>query len=253
MVVIDDYSRYPEAIIIPSLQAKTVIPELDKIFSRHGIPKVVRTDNGPPMNSEDFAKFANYLGFTHRKCTPLWPRANGEAERFISTLIKSIRASVKQKKTWKQELCKFLRQYRATPHSTTNVSPFELLYGRKMSIMLPDAKRELRDFAGLRERDAQMKRKMKANADKSLHARESNIAIGDTVLAKQKKRNMLSTPYDPNPMTVTKRKGNCVTAKGGNGSVIKRNSSFFKRFEGEPSESNHRRRLQREEVLKTTS
>ncbi|KAJ8047536.1 hypothetical protein HOLleu_06562 [Holothuria leucospilota] len=64
MVVVDDYSRYPEAVVVTSLQAKTVIPELDKIFLRHGIPKVVRTDNGPPMNSED-SKFANYLGFTH--------------------------------------------------------------------------------------------------------------------------------------------------------------------------------------------
>ncbi|KAJ8043932.1 hypothetical protein HOLleu_11257 [Holothuria leucospilota] len=94
MVVADDYSRYPEAVVVTSLQAKTVIPELDKIFSRHRIPKVVRTNNGPPMNSEDFSKFANYLGFTQRKCTPLWPHANGEAERFIRTLVKSIRASV---------------------------------------------------------------------------------------------------------------------------------------------------------------
>ncbi|PIK54057.1 hypothetical protein BSL78_09038 [Apostichopus japonicus] len=155
------------------------------------------------------------LGFTHRNCTPLWPRANGEAERFIRMLVKSIWVSVSQKINWKQELYRFLHQYRATPHNTTNVSLLELLYGRKMSILLPDAKRKLSDFASLHERVVQIKRKMKANAEKSLHARESNIANGDTVLVKQKKWNMLSTPYDTNPMTVTKRKGNCVTADGG--------------------------------------
>ena len=38
-------------------------------------------------------KFAEYLGFKHRKITPLWPKANAESERFMRTIEKTIRAA----------------------------------------------------------------------------------------------------------------------------------------------------------------
>ena len=78
LVVVDDYSRYPEVEILKSTSAKAVIPHLDSIFARQGIPNVVRTDNGPPFNSHDFHLYATHLGFKHRKVTPAWPKANGE-------------------------------------------------------------------------------------------------------------------------------------------------------------------------------
>ena len=125
LVVTDDFGRYPEVEILRSTSAKAV-PHLDSIFVRQGIPNVVRTDNGPPFNSKDFQKFATHLGFTHRRITPAWPRANGEAERLIRTLEKAIRTAVIEGKNWKQELFTSLRQYRATPHSTTGKSPSDV-------------------------------------------------------------------------------------------------------------------------------
>ena len=80
LVVMDDYSRFPEVEIVGSTSAKTVIPKLDSIFACQGIPVVVKSDNGPPFNSDDFRNFVRHLGFTHRKVTPLWPQANGEVE-----------------------------------------------------------------------------------------------------------------------------------------------------------------------------
>ena len=80
LVAIDNYSRFPEVEIISSNAAKVVIPKLDAIFARHGIPETVYSDNGPPFNSEDFAMFAKHLGFRHRPVIPLWPQANGEAD-----------------------------------------------------------------------------------------------------------------------------------------------------------------------------
>ena len=82
--------------------------------------------------------FADYLGFKHRRITPCWPRANGEAERLVQTLEKSIRITHLEGKNWKQELYKFLRQYRATPHSTTSVSPSEALNNRKLKTTIPE-------------------------------------------------------------------------------------------------------------------
>ena len=51
LVVMDDYSRFPKIEIITSTSARSVIPKLDHIFATFGIPKVVRSDTGPPFNS----------------------------------------------------------------------------------------------------------------------------------------------------------------------------------------------------------
>ena len=72
---------------------------------------MVKTDNGPPFNSECFQMFATQLGFRHRRITPVWVRANEEAERFMKTLEKAVRTAVIQGKNWRQELFTFPRQY----------------------------------------------------------------------------------------------------------------------------------------------
>ena len=172
LVVIDEYSRFPEVEIVKSTSAKSIILRLDAIFARQGIPDELKTDNGPPVNGIEFSNFAKNLGFHHRKVQPLWPRANGEAERFMQNLGKCVRTAILEDKNWKQELYKFLRQYRATSHTTTNVSPNEALNGRKLKTNLPEVSpasarqntlQDTRKTMG--ERDAEQKSKIKAYAD----------------------------------------------------------------------------------------
>ena len=119
MVVTDEYSRFVEVETVSSTAAAAVIPKLDKIFATHGIPELLKTDNGPPFTSYSFKAFARELGFQHRKITPLWPKANAEAERFMRTLGKAIRTARAHQRDWQKELNTFLRNYRSTPHSST--------------------------------------------------------------------------------------------------------------------------------------
>jgi transposase InsO family protein len=53
--------RYPVVDTLTSLTAKSVIPLLDKTFSIFGIPKELKSDNGPPFNSQEFRKFADNI------------------------------------------------------------------------------------------------------------------------------------------------------------------------------------------------
>ena len=57
LVVIDLYSRYPEVDIVKSTSAQAIIPKLDRIFATHGLPKKVKSDNGPPFNGSDIRRF----------------------------------------------------------------------------------------------------------------------------------------------------------------------------------------------------
>ena len=93
IVVIDQYSRSVEVETVLSSSAGAVIPKLDKIFATHGIPELLKTDNGPPFTSHSFEVFAKELGFQRRKITSLWPKPSAEAERFMHTLGKAIRTT----------------------------------------------------------------------------------------------------------------------------------------------------------------
>ena len=228
LLITDDFSRFPVVDIVKSTSAKTVLPKLDRTFSELGIPEVMRTDNGPPFNGQEFKSFSHDMGFKHRKVTPRWPRANGEVERFVRT-VKKIRKTAKvEGKNFKQELNRFLRNYRATPHTTTRIPPATLMFGRSMKVKLPEVSSNQPD-ADLVKQDQTAKSKMKEYADKKNYVKPSAIQPGDSVLVRRDDNKRKSdTPYHPEPYTVTEKKGSMVTAQNADGKAVTRNSSFFK-------------------------
>ena len=228
LLVVDDYSRFPFVEPVSSTSASAVIPKLDQLFSTFGAPRVVKSDNGPPFNGEEFTKFACVLGFKHRKVTPLWPRANGEVERFVKTLKKCIKAAKVEGRNWRKELQAILRNYRTTPHATTGVAPAVLLLKRPVRNKLPQPNHIDPVAEIVRERDSSQKLKMKAHADNKAYVKPCNISPGDAVLVKRPfSVSKGGTVYDHTPMTVVSKKGSMITAKGENRTVT-RNSSFFK-------------------------
>ena len=231
LVIYDDYSRYPVVEVITSVSSQVVIPRLNKIFAEFGVPEILRSDNGPPFNGKEFAEFARRIGFHHRRVAPLWPRANGEAERFMRTLKKSIEAAKVEHRPWQEELCELLRNYRATPHCTTGKPPATILFNRPMRTKFPEAPCNKEDPASIRHRDELAKSKMKRYADDKAYVKRSKLAEGDTVMVKRDPSTKKSgTPYDPEPYIVTQRKGTMITAKR-EGKEITRNSSFFKQLD----------------------
>ena len=108
LVVVDDYSCYPFVKIVSSAPAAATIPRLDYLFSMFGTPEVVKSDNGPPFQSEDFVRFVKIEGFKHHRVMLLWPRANGEVERFVQTLKKAIKSAKIEGQNWRKEIQQFL-------------------------------------------------------------------------------------------------------------------------------------------------
>jgi len=142
LVGVDYYSRWFEVEILHATTSSKIVETLDNWFTNHGIPEVIISDNGPQFRSEEFVRYVQSLGVTHRKITPYSPQANGEVERQNKTLLKAIRIAHSEGKDWKRELNKFLVAYRSTPHSVTGKSPFEIMYGRKMKTKLPSPNKE---------------------------------------------------------------------------------------------------------------
>ena len=60
--------------------ASSVIAALKSIFSRHGVPSVFVSDNGPQYDSKEVKEFAGYYYFKHITKSPYHPQSNGLAE-----------------------------------------------------------------------------------------------------------------------------------------------------------------------------
>ena len=97
-----------------------------EMFATHCLPDVLKSENGPPFQSNEFKQFMKENGIKYQRTTPLWPQANSEAENFMKPMEKAIYAAHLEKKNWRKELYRFLLNYRATPHTTTKFAPAKL-------------------------------------------------------------------------------------------------------------------------------
>ena len=58
IVVVNYYSRYPEVLRLTSMTSARVIEHLNSVFARHGVPAIIRSDNGPQFSSAEFHSFS---------------------------------------------------------------------------------------------------------------------------------------------------------------------------------------------------
>lgn len=107
------------------------------MFQIHGIPIQIVTNNGPQLISAEFKDFMEQQDIEYRRVTPLWPQVNGEVKRQNRSILKRLKIAQVEKRNWRDELSDYLTMYRTTPHSTTGVSPSEMLFKRKIRTRLP--------------------------------------------------------------------------------------------------------------------
>ena len=233
IAVIDYYSRYFECAFLSSTTAERVIEFLDTVFARFGYPETLRTDNGPQFVSDAFQQYLATSGINWLSTTPFWPRANGEIERTNRTLLKTLKIAKMNGRDMSAELRKFLVAYRSTPHSSTGVAPYTMLFGRDMKTKLPTVPAIEYDSAlyeQAAENDAYRKLSAKLNADQRNRAAHSEIEVGDTVFLRQNKQNKLDPDFGSEKFVVRGKYGSDIVCEGTeNFQSIRRNVSFAKK------------------------
>ena len=88
------------------------------------------SDNGTQFTALEFEEFCRLNGIVHTKVAPYHPSSNGLAERAVRVFKQGLRKQTGG--SISDQLSRMLLQYRITPHSTTGLSPAELLMGRKL-------------------------------------------------------------------------------------------------------------------------
>lgn len=109
------------------------------IFSRHGIPEKLVSDN-MPFNSFEFRKFCNDWEVNLVTSSPRYPQSNGLAERYVQTMKRLL----KKAKYCNNDSFLSLLEFRNTPISGMSASPAELLMSRKLRTRVPQQRTQLR-------------------------------------------------------------------------------------------------------------
>ena len=129
LIVVDSHSKYIEAEVVKNVSSEETVECLTTIFSRHGLPDTIVSDNATSFKSSKFEEFIHNNSLNHITSPPYSPSSNGQAERGVR-VIKDL---MKKNSTgsFRTRLSNILLFYRSKPHSVTGISPCEALNNRK--------------------------------------------------------------------------------------------------------------------------
>ena len=171
LLVVDAYSKWLEVAVVNSANAITTVEKLRGIFATHGLPNTLVSDNGAVFTSEEFETFTRKNGIKHIRTTPYHPSSNGQVERVVQVFKEGTERSGSG--TLETKLNRFLFHYRTTPHTTTGLTPAELLMGRHirthLDLMHPDLTTEVH---------AKQQRQV---TDRNKGTKDRTVAVGETV------------------------------------------------------------------------
>ncbi|XP_031333839.1 uncharacterized protein K02A2.6-like [Photinus pyralis] len=197
LVITDAHTKWLEVLKMNLTTAEKTIEALRSIFARFGLPKFVCSDNGPPFNSVELHNYFHCNGITHILTAPYHPSSNGQAENSVKLVKQYFKKCLHENKSYDFGLQKFLFDYRNSLHSTTNKSPAELMFGRRLrtrldlvrpytaDIVQSNQQRQIRNYGG----------------------KDKRVEIGDNVLFRD-----FSNPLKPSWQegTIETQKGSSV-------------------------------------------
>ena len=174
LLMIDAHSKWLEIHVTNSATATVTTELLRKSFASLGLPEVIISDNAATFTSEEMGVFMKKNGIKHIRSPPYHPASNGLVERAMQTFKEGMKRL--KSGTLNTRLSRFLLRYRITPHSSTGLSPSELMWGRtlrsQLDLLQPDPSRKAQQ--------AQDQQKQSHDA----HSTERQFNLNDTVYAR---------------------------------------------------------------------
>ncbi|KAM4808394.1 protein NYNRIN-like [Rhinophrynus dorsalis] len=203
LVITDLFSKWVEIFPIKSNTALSTAKILvEQVFTRWGLPATIESDQGTHFTGKVMQTCMEMLGIKQQFHIPYHPESSGQVERTnrqIKTMLKKF-VNINGK-NWDNLLPLLAMAIRATPSSATQITPFEIMTGRKMRLpehlwtemhtptidrlsmdqyllKLEEALREIHVFSA--QQLGKMQGKAKIQFDKGV--RECHWEVGDRVM-----------------------------------------------------------------------
>ncbi len=122
-------TRWPEAVPLRSITARSVAEGLWSIFSRTAIPEQLLSDQGAQFCGRVIKQLCDLLGVEKLRTSPYHPQTNGMVERMHGTLKGVLGKCIEDKVDWVGQVPLALYVLRQMPHADSGFSPFDVVFG----------------------------------------------------------------------------------------------------------------------------
>ncbi len=122
-------TRWPEAIPLRSITARSVAEGLWSIFSRTAIPEQLLSDQGAQFCGRVVRQLCELLGVEKLRTSPYHPQTNGMVERMHGTLKGVLGRCIDDGVDWVGQVPLALYVLRQMPHADSGFSPFDIVFG----------------------------------------------------------------------------------------------------------------------------
>ncbi|GAX74744.1 hypothetical protein CEUSTIGMA_g2191.t1 [Chlamydomonas eustigma] len=143
LVCVEHFSKFVEVFPLKDKSSAEIAYHfLHGVIARYGAPAEVLTDGGGEFQAE-FDDLLLKCLIDHRVTSPHHPEANGASERFVKTVKTGIARYVESTGStseWDLFLPWIAYGYRVTPHESTKLSPYKLVYA--IDPIMPSSARE---------------------------------------------------------------------------------------------------------------
>ena len=139
LLVVDAFSKWPEAFALPSCDSITVAKVLYKeIFTRYGAPSVLISDRAQTFMSNLVRALCDLFSVKRNYTSSYHACSNSACERLNSQINRALRTYVNPtQEDWPSILPGILMAFRNTPaDNSTEFSPYFLMFGQQMKTPL---------------------------------------------------------------------------------------------------------------------
>nr|GEZ48134.1 reverse transcriptase domain-containing protein [Tanacetum cinerariifolium] len=131
LVAVDYLSKWVEAKVLPTNDARVVVKFLKSLFSRFGTPWAIISDRGTHFCNDQFTHVMIKYGVTHRLATAYHPPASGQVKVSNRGLKQILERTVGENRTsWSDKLDDALWAFRTAYKTPIGCTPYKLVYGK---------------------------------------------------------------------------------------------------------------------------
>ena len=134
MLITDGMSKFTELCPLRNMTAPSVVKNIERNWiARHGIPETLLTDQGAQVDGHEIREMCDKYSILKKRSSPYHPEGDGISERPIGVIKGLFRSKIADgslpQRKWTDILPEVQLAMNQKVHSSTNTSPFELMYG----------------------------------------------------------------------------------------------------------------------------
>jgi hypothetical protein len=141
LVAVNKFTKWVEAAPVTTQDSTAAINFIKSIVFRFGVPHSIIIDNGTNFTSKEFKNYCESMEIKLKFASVAHPKTNGQVKKANGLICNGIKKRSlapleKAKNAWVDELPSVLWSLRTTPNAGTQETPFFLVHGAEVVLLL---------------------------------------------------------------------------------------------------------------------